>query len=95
MRMVLVCIGGLEIDSRERPMVLVFLFISALCLSLMSYLYVMNTQARGFPLFTRVSRGLEVSYCFADSLIHSLLLTHTKSSGFFLFFSHYLIGLIT
>lgn len=63
-----------------------FWVVCVLCLLLMSYLHTLDIQARGFPLFTRAPIGFRVSYCLPDSLIHSLLLRHTKAQGFrFLF----------
>ena len=80
--------------SWEGPIILMFSVGCLYLYSLMSFLHVVNTQIQGFPLLARVSRGLEVSYWLPDSLIHSLLLTHTKAQGFFLFFWHAVIGLI-
>ena len=62
MRMILVCVGGSEIDLERRPIILMFSIGCLYLYSLMSFLYVMDIQTRGFPLLARVSRGLEVSY---------------------------------
>ena len=63
----------------ERAIVLVFLCLCSYVSLLMSCLYAMNTQARGFPLLARVAACLGVSYCFEHLLINALLVETTKA----------------
>ena len=63
----------------ERAIVLGFLCLCSYVSLLMSYLYVMKRQSKGFPLFARVTACLGVSYCFAHLLINALLVETTKA----------------